>query len=69
VISHATAEDVRDCTVYGMLPMHLAAEADAVYVIDMPNMPAEARGQDLGPRQMDEYGAQLTGYVVRRSLA
>jgi len=68
VISHATAEDVRDRTVYGMLPLHLAAEADVVHVIDMPDMPPEARGQDLSPEQMDEYGARLTGYVVSRAV-
>ncbi len=66
VIEHATAEDVADKEVYGVLPLHLAAEAKTVVVIDMPGLPADKRGQDLTPEEMDQYGAKLSRYCVIR---
>ena len=65
VISHATAEDVRGKVVYGVLPLHLAAEAEAVWIIQM-DLPAELRGKDLTPDQMDACGAKLVKYEVRK---
>ena len=52
--------------VYGVLPLHLAAQAAEVVTIDMPGLPAEKRGVDLTPEEMDACGARLTIYVVRR---
>lgn len=64
VLEHATAEDVRGKHVYGVLPLHLAAEATSVHVVEIPNLPAEMRGVDLTPMQMIEYGATLREYRV-----
>jgi putative CRISPR-associated protein (TIGR02620 family) len=66
VIAHATADDVRGKDVIGNLPLHLAAMAKSVTVVDMPNLPPDWRGQDLSPDQMDQAGAILTRYVVRK---
>lgn len=66
VIAHATPDDVRGKDVIGNLPLHLAAMAKSVTVVDMPALPADWRGQDLSPEQMDEAGATLRRYVVRK---
>lgn len=66
VIVHATPDDVRGKDVIGNLPLHLAAMAKSVTVVDMPALPADWRGQDLSPDQMDQAGAKLTRYVVRK---
>ena len=66
VISQATPQDVRGKRVIGVLPLHLAAEAAEVVVVDMPRLRPEQRGQDLTPAEMDEAGAALTTYVVTR---
>lgn len=66
VIEHATPENVRGKVVYGVLPLHLAAEAELIWTIDMPDLPAEKRGVDLTPDEMDQYGATMVGYVVER---
>jgi putative CRISPR-associated protein (TIGR02620 family) len=66
VIAHATPDDVRGKDVIGNLPLHLAAMAKSVTVVDMPALPADWRGQDLSPDQMDQAGATLSRYVVRK---
>ncbi len=66
VIAHATEDDVRGKDVIGNLPLHLAAVAKSVTVVDMPALPADWRGQDLSPEQMDQAGATLTRYVVQK---
>lgn len=66
VIPHATAEDVRDRHIIGILPLHLAAEAATVTAVDLPNLRPEQRGQELTPAEMDEAGAQLRSYRVAR---
>ena len=67
VISHVTSPDqVAGRVVYGALPLHLAAEADEVVVVDMPRLPAELRGVDLTPEQMENAGATLSRYRVER---
>lgn len=67
VISHVTSTDqVAGRVVYGALPLHLAAEAEEVVVVDMPRLPAELRGVDLTPEQMEEAGATLARYRVER---
>lgn len=52
--------------VVGALPLHLAAQALAVASIDMPDLPADRRGQELTPAEMDAYGARLSVYRVTR---
>ena len=66
VISQATPADVRGKRVIGVLPLHLAAEAAEVVVVDMPGLRLDQRGKDLTPEEMDQAGAVLTVYVVTR---
>ncbi len=66
VIAHATEDDVRGKDVIGNLPLHLASVAKSVTVVDMPALPADWRGKDITPDQMDQAGATLTRYVVQK---
>ncbi len=66
VIAHASPDDVIGKDVIGNLPLHLASLAKSVTVIDMPALPADWRGKDLSPEQMDQAGATPTRYVVRK---
>jgi len=47
VIAHATPDDVRGKDVIGNLPLHLAAVAKSVTVVDMPDLPADWRARIL----------------------
>ena len=66
VIAHATPENVDGRDVVGALPLHLAALAESVTTVDMPNLRPDQRGQDLTPEEMDAAGASLARYTVRR---
>jgi putative CRISPR-associated protein (TIGR02620 family) len=67
VISHvATPNQVEGKRVYGVLPLHLAALAESVIVVDMPRLTPELRGTDLTPEQMDAAGATLARYRVEQ---
>jgi len=67
VIQHVTSPAlVAGRDVIGALPLHLAAEAASVTVVDMPLLTPEQRGKDLTPEEMDEAGATLRRYVVRQ---
>ena len=59
-------DDVTGKVVVGALPLHLAALALEVIVVDMPGLKPEQRGQDLTPAEMDAAGAQISRYVVRK---
>jgi putative CRISPR-associated protein (TIGR02620 family) len=71
VIAQATPADVAGKDVYGILPMWLAAEANSVTEVSMPGLPLEARakvnGGDFTVDQMDEWGACLKSFVVRKA--
>ena len=64
VITHATPEDVRGKDVYGVLPLHLAALARSVHMVDMPDLRPDQRGKDLNPADMNAAGARIVAYVV-----
>jgi CRISPR-associated protein Csx16 len=67
VLSHVDyPQVVRGKLVVGNLPFHLAAEAEVVGVIEMPDLPAEARGRDLSADEMESYGARLAWYKVEK---
>jgi putative CRISPR-associated protein (TIGR02620 family) len=66
VIAHATPDDIVGKDVIGNLPLHLASVALSVTVVDMPNLPPDWRGKDITPDQMDQAGATLSRYVVRK---
>lgn len=68
VISHVSdPAQVAGKIVFGVLPLHLAAQAHAIVSVDMPNLPAEKRGVDLTPEEMDRFGARMNVYKVTRA--
>jgi putative CRISPR-associated protein (TIGR02620 family) len=73
VIAQATPADVAGKDVYGILPMWLAAEANSITEVSMPGLPLEARakvnGGDFTVAQMDEWGACLNKFTVRKDGA
>lgn len=68
VVTHATAEQVRGRHVFGVLPLHLAAEARRVTEVPL-HVPAELRGVELTLTQVRQFAGPLTSYVVFRSPA
>lgn len=66
VIAQASPDDIKDMNVIGNLPLNLAAEAASVTAIVFDALPAEARGRDLSPEEMDRYGARLERYKVTK---
>lgn len=52
--------------VIGILPLHLAAKAQEIWTIDMPNLPAEKRGQEVTAEEMEQFGATLSKYKVTK---
>lgn len=65
IAGQVTADDVRSKRVYGVLPLHLAAVAAELVVVDMPGIPLESRGwQDLTADELDAAGATLVAYQV-----
>ena len=58
VIGHVDRPDqIAGKVVFGILPLHLAAEARLVVATDFPRLRPEQRGKDLTPEQMDAAGA------------
>jgi len=66
VVSQATPEVVAGKDVYGVLPLHLAAQAASITTVDMPGLRPDQRGVDLTPEEMDTAGATMTRYRVTR---
>lgn len=65
VVSHATPADVQGRHVYGVLPMHLAAEAALVTEVPLA-LPAELRGQELSMEQVRQYAGKPVTYRITR---
>lgn len=65
VVTHATAEQVRGRHVFGVLPLHLAAEAASVTEVPL-NVPAELRGVELTLEQVRQFAGPLVEYKVSR---
>lgn len=65
VIAHATVADVRGRHVIGVLPLHLAAEAESVTEVPL-NLPPEARGRELTLEEVRQYAAAPQRYCVCR---
>jgi putative CRISPR-associated protein (TIGR02620 family) len=61
---HATPEDVAGNRVIGILPNRLSCLAAEYWELDLPGLPAEARGKELSCEEMELYGAKLTRYFV-----
>jgi hypothetical protein len=67
VLTQAGPDDVRDRTVYGNVPLHLAALAREVYAIEFAGTPP--RGQEYTLTDMLAAGSRLVPYVVRQQTA
>ena len=65
VVDHVSAEDIKGKVVLGVLPLHLAAEADMVIEVPL-NLPAELRGKDLTVDEMRPYVGKPVAYRVRK---
>ena len=65
VVTHATAEQVRGRHVFGVLPLHLAAEAASVTEVTL-HVPAELRGVELTLEQVRQFAGPLVKYKVSR---
>lgn len=63
ITGNATIEQVKGKHVYGVLPLHLAAAATTVTVIEFSGPPP--RGQEYSLAQMREAGAKLVTYTVK----
>lgn len=63
VIDRATPEEVRGRHVYGVLPLHLAAEARLVTTVPL-DVPAELRGQELTLEQVRQFAGAPRTYEV-----
>lgn len=66
VVAHASIENVKGRQVIGVLPIYLASYAESIICIDLPDLPASLRGQELSVQQMDDAGATLSRYRVER---
>ena len=66
-VATATPDQVRDCIVYGNLPLHLAAEAKMVLAVEFNGPPP--RGQEYTAQDMRDAGASLRSYKVNKILA
>lgn len=65
VVTHATAEQVRGRHVFGVLPLHLAAEAASVTEVTL-RVPVELRGVELTLEQVRQFAGPLVEYNVSR---
>jgi len=64
VISHVSSpEEIRGCRVVGVLPFHLAAEAEEVVVVPLALTP-EDRGKELSLERLREIAGEARSYWV-----
>lgn len=65
VIEHATAADVRGRDVIGVLPLHLAAEANTVTEIPLALSPHD-RGRELDLTRLRKIAGRPVTYIIER---
>lgn len=65
VIRHARVEDVRGMNVIGVLPFHLAVEAESVTEVTL-NVPDRLRGTDLTLKEVRQFARPPVRYKVER---
>lgn len=58
--------EVRGKTIYGVVPLPMAALAKEVYIIEMPKMDQDQTRSEMTPDEMDKAGAVLVRYRVER---
>lgn len=67
VISHASPEEIRGNHVIGILPLHLAVEAEKVTTVPL-NIPKELRGQELSLDQIREFAGNPRTFIVKEEV-
>ncbi len=65
ITGNATSADVEGKTVYGNIPLHLAAMANEVVALEFDGPPP--RGAEYALEDMVVAGAKLNSYVVKRT--
>lgn len=65
IISHASAGDLEDSIVIGVLPVNLAALCPEYWHMSM-NVPPEYRGKELSADEMETFGCKIERYVIRK---
>jgi putative CRISPR-associated protein (TIGR02620 family) len=66
VIGFASKPEIMGKIVIGALPFRLACLALKVGIIELPNLSSDQRGTDLSAEDMEEAGARLVWYSVKR---
>jgi putative CRISPR-associated protein (TIGR02620 family) len=66
VIGFAARPEVMGKIVIGALPFRLAYLALKVGIIELPNLSSDQRGTDLSAEDMEEAGARLVWYSVKK---
>lgn len=64
VVEHASAEDVLDNDVIGVLPYHLAALTNTYTAVDIIDLPQDKRGKELSYEELCELNVELNVYDV-----
>lgn len=64
VFAEVVADQVAGKVVVGNLPLHLAAVAHSVGIVEFPGLGRGRQGRDLSPAEMDEAGARIQWYAV-----
>lgn len=65
VVAHATAEEIKDKHVCGVLPHSLSCLTSQFTEVPL-NLPAELRGTELTKEQVRQYAGEPVSYVVRK---
>ena len=64
VQAHASEEDVRGKHVIGVLPLHLAALAGQVTIVEMGRLPASERGRELSAEETRRWHTGIRTFRV-----
>lgn len=65
VINHATPQDVLGKHVIGKLPMYMAAIAQSITQVHIPNLPEHMWGEELTSNDLTNHGAYMRTYIVK----
>lgn len=65
VIRHASVDDIRGMNVIGVLPLHLAAEAESITEVTL-NIPDRLRGTELTLKEVQQFARPPVRYRVEK---
>jgi len=67
VVAHATADKVKGRDVWGVLPLHLAAECGRFTEVPL-DLPQDLRGKELTCEQVERYCSKPVTYEIVRHI-